>query len=275
MGERTVVVTGANTGIGLATASALAGQGWRVFVACRSEGKGAAAVASIKAATGNDAVFLLPLDLADLSSVRTCADAFLARGEALHVLINNAGGGGRRGLTKQGFELMFGVNHLGHFLLTELLLERLTSSGPARVVTVASDAHYSAPGIDWDALRRPARGITGLGEYAVSKLCNVLFSQELARRTEGTGVHAYALHPGVVASDIWRRVPWPVRPLVTRRMLTVDQGAQTSLYCATSPSVAGDSGRFYDKCALREASEVATPELGRALWERSEAWTTV
>ena len=275
MGERTVVVTGANTGIGLATASALAGQGWRVFVACRSEGKGAAAVASIKAATGNDAVFLLMLDLADLASVRTCAAEFLARGEALHVLINNAGVGGRRGLTKQGFELMFGVNHLGHFLLTQLLLERLTSSGPARVVTVASDAHYSAPGIDWDALRRPARGITGLGEYAVSKLCNVLFSQELARRTEGTGVHAYALHPGVVASDIWRRVPWPVRPLVTRRMLTVDQGAQTSLYCATSPSVAGDSGRFYDKCALREVSEVATPELGRALWERSEAWTTV
>jgi NAD(P)-dependent dehydrogenase (short-subunit alcohol dehydrogenase family) len=275
MDGRTVVVTGANTGIGLATASALAGQGWRVFVACRSEGKGAAAVAGIKAATGNDAVFLLMLDLADLSSVRACAAEFLARGEALHVLINNAGVGGRRGLTKQGFELMFGVNHLGHFLLTQLLLERLTSSGPARVVTVASDAHYSAPGIDWDALRRPARGITGLGEYAVSKLCNVLFSQELARRTEGTGVHAYALHPGVVASDIWRRVPWPVRPLVTRRMLTVDQGAQTSLYCATSPSVAGDSGRFYDKCALREASEVATPELGRALWERSEAWTTV
>jgi retinol dehydrogenase-12 len=275
VGERTVVVTGANTGIGLATASALAGQGWRVFVACRSEGKGAAAVAGIKAATGNDAVFLLMLDLADLASVRTCAAEFLARGEPLHVLINNAGVAGRRGLTKQGFELMFGVNHLGHFLLTELLLERLTSSGPARVVTVASDAHYSAPGIDWDALRRPARGITGLGEYAVSKLCNVLFSQELARRTEGTGVHAYALHPGVVASDIWRRVPWPVRPLVTRRMLTVDQGAQTSLYCATSPSVAGDSGRFYDKCALREASEVATPELGRALWERSEAWTTV
>ena len=275
VGERTVVVTGANTGIGLATAGALAGQGWRVYVTARSEGKGAAAVASIKAATGNDAVFLLPLDLADLSSVRTCADAFLARGEALHVLINNAGVGGRRGLTKQGFELMFGVNHLGHFLLTELLLERLTSSGPARVVTVASDAHYSAPGIDWDALRRPARGITGLGEYAVSKLCNVLFSQELARRTEGTGVHAYALHPGVVASDIWRRVPWPVRPVVTRNMLSVSEGAQTSLYCATSPSVAGDSGRFYDKCALREASEVATPELGRALWERSEAWTTV
>ena len=275
MGERTVVVTGANTGIGLATASALAGQGWRVWVTARSEGKGAAAVAGIRAATGNDAVFLLMLDLGDLSSVRACADAFLGRGEALHVLINNAGVGGARGLTRQGFELMFGVNHLGHFLLTQLLLERLVSSAPARVVTVSSDAHYNARGIDWDALRRPARGITGLGEYAVSKLCNVLFSQELARRTEGTGVHSYALHPGVVASDIWRRVPWPVRPLVTRRMLSVDQGAQTSLYCATSPSVASESGLFYDKCALREASEVATPELGRALWERSEAWTTV
>jgi len=220
-------------------------------------------------------VFFLALDLADLESVRACAAEFLGRGEPVQVLVNNAGVGGVRGLTRQGFELMFGVNHLGHFLLTQLLLERLTSSGPARVVTVSSDAHYNARGIDWDALRRPARGITGLGEYAVSKLCNVLFSQELARRTEGTGVHAYALHPGVVASDIWRRVPWPVRPLVTRRMLTVDQGAQTSLYCATSASVASDTGLFYDRCALREASEVATPELGRALWERSEAWTTV
>jgi retinol dehydrogenase 12 len=274
-GERTVLVTGANTGIGLATASALAGRGWRVWVACRSEAKGAAAVASIKAATGNDAVFLLMLDLADLGSVRDAAASFLEPYEPLHVLINNAGVGGVRGVTKQGFELMFGVNHLGHFLLTSLLLERLVSSGPARVVTVSSDAHYNAAGIDFEAVRRPARGITGLGEYAVSKLCNVLFSRELARRTAGTGVTTYALHPGVVASDIWRRVPWPVRPIMTRNMLSVSAGAQTSLYCATSAAVAADSGLFYDKCALREASEVATPELGRALWERSEAWTTV
>jgi retinol dehydrogenase-12 len=274
-GERTVLVTGANTGIGLATASALAGQGWRVWVAARSEAKGAAAVAGIKAATGSSAVFLLVLDLADLGSVRSGAEAFLELDEPVHVLLNNAGVGGARGVTKQGFELMFGVNHLGHFLLTQLLLERLVSSGPARVVTVSSDAHYSARGVDFEALRRPARGITGLGGYAVSKLCNVLFSQELARRTAGTGVTTYALHPGVVASDIWRRVPWPVRPLVTRRMLTVDQGAQTSLYCATSAAVAADSGLFYDKCAVRAASPVATPELGRALWERSEAWTTV
>jgi retinol dehydrogenase 12 len=273
MDARTALVTGANTGIGLATARALAGQGWRVWVTARSEGKGAAAVASIKATTGNDAVFLLMLDLADLGSVRDAAKSFLEPYEPLHVLINNAGVGGARGVTKQGFEMTFGVNHLGHFLFTQLLLDRLVASAPARVVTVASDAHYNARGVDFEAVRRPARGITGLGEYAVSKLCNVLFAQELARRTAGTGVHSYALHPGVVASDIWRRVPWPVRPLVTRRMLTVEQGAQTSLYCATSPEVAADSGRFYDRCAPREPSPVATPELAAALWTQSAEWT--
>jgi retinol dehydrogenase-12 len=267
------VVTGANTGIGKTTALALARQGWRVYVTSRSTEKGEAAVASIKAASGSGSVFFLALDLADLSSVRACAEGFLAQGEPLHVLVNNAGVAGVRGLTKQGFELMFGVNHLGHFLLTQLLLDRLTSGAPARVVTVASDAHYQARGIDWEAVRRPARGITGLGEYAVSKLANVLFSQELARRSAGTGVTTYALHPGVVASDIWRRVPWPVRPLMTRRMLSVDEGAATSLYCATSPEVAEASGLFYDKCAPRAASRVATPELGAELWQRSEAWT--
>jgi retinol dehydrogenase-12 len=273
LGGRTSLVTGANTGIGKATAEDLARRGGRVYVASRSAGKGEAAVASIKASSGSDSVFFLALDLADLSSVRACAEAFLDRGEPLHVLVNNAGVAGVRGLTRQGFELMFGVNHLGHFLLTQLLLDRIVDSAPARVVTVASDAHYQARGIDWEAVRRPARGITGLGEYAVSKLANVLFSQELARRTAGTGVTTYALHPGVVASDIWRRVPWPVRPLMTRRMLSVDQGAATSLYCATSPEVAEASGRFYDKCAERAPSRVATPELARELWRRSEAWT--
>jgi retinol dehydrogenase 12 len=273
VGGRTVLVTGGNTGIGRATASALAGQGWRVYVTSRSAAKGEEAVASIRAATGNESVFFLPLDLADLASVRSCASAFLARGEPLHVLINNAGVAGRRGLTRQGFELTFGVNHLGHFALTNALLGCLADSAPARVVTVASDAHYSARGVDFEAVRRPVRGLTGMREYAVSKLCNVLFSQELARRATGTGVTAYALHPGVVASDIWRRVPWPVRPLITRRMLSVDEGAATSLYCATSPEVAQASGFFYDKCAERAASPVATPELGRLLWDRSEAWT--
>jgi retinol dehydrogenase-12 len=226
----------------------------------------------IKAATGSDSVGFLPLDLADLESVRSCASAFLALGEPLHVLVNNAGVGGRRGLTRQGFELAFGVNHLGHFALTTALLGCLTASAPARVVNVSSDSHYSARGVDLDAVRRRTRSLTGLPEYQVSKLCNVLFTQEFARRLAGTGVTAYALHPGVVASDIWRRVPWPVRPLVTRRMLTVEEGAQTSLYCATALEVAGDTGKFYDKCAERAPSAVATPELGRLLWEKSEAW---
>jgi retinol dehydrogenase 12 len=274
-GGRVFLVTGANTGIGRATAEALARRGASVYLASRSAGKGEAAVAGIKAATGSSSVFFLALDLADLESVRSCAAEFLALGEPLHVLINNAGVGGARGLTRQGFELTFGVNHLGHFALTTALLERLVESAPARVVTVASDAHYSARGIDFAALRRPARGITGLPEYAVSKLCNVLFSAELARRVSGTGVTTYALHPGVVASDIWRRVPWPVRPLVTRRMLSVDEGAQTSLYCATSPDVADESGLFYDKCAQRAPSAVATPELAAELWRRSEEWATV
>jgi retinol dehydrogenase 12 len=272
LGGRTFLVTGGNTGIGRATVSGLAQRGARVYLASRSRAKGEAAVAAIRAATGNDAVFFLPLDLADLDSVRASAAAFLALDEPLHVLVNNAGVAGRRGLTRQGFELMFGVNHLGHFVLANALLGRLTDSGPARVVTVSSDAHYSAPGIDFEALRRPARGITGLPAYAVSKLCNVLFSAELARRVAGTGVATYALHPGVVASDMWRRVPWPVRPLITRRLLTVDQGAATSLYCTWSPDVAQASGRFYDRCAERAPSAVATPELGGLLWERSESW---
>jgi len=270
---RTFLVTGGNTGIGRAMAAGLAGRGGRVWIAARSRAKGEAAIAAIKAETGRDSVWFLPLDLADLESVRACASAFLALGEPLHVLVNNAGVGGARGVTRQGFEMTFGVNHLGHFALTNALLGCLTDSAPSRVVTVSSDAHYAAKGIDFEALRRPTRGITGLPEYAVSKLCNVLFTQELARRVAGTGVTTYALHPGVVASDIWRRVPWPVRPGITRRMLSVTEGAATSLYCATSPEVAHDSGRFYDKCAQRAPSAVATPELGRTLWDRSMAWT--
>ncbi len=270
---RTVLVTGANTGIGLATARSLAARGARVHVACRSAQKGKAAVADIIAGTGNQDVSFLQLDLADLASVRAGAQAFLATGEPLHVLINNAGIGGQRGLTKDGFELIFGVNHLGHFAFTMALLDCLTAS-KARIVNVASDAHYQARGIDFGLLRRRTRAITGLPEYAVSKLCNVLFTQELARRLAGTGVTAYALHPGVVASDIWRRVPWPVRPLITRRMLTVEQGAETSLYCATSPEVAGESGQYYDQCKVREPSPVATQELGERLWAKSESWIT-
>ena len=281
MGElsgRTFLVTGANTGIGLATATALAARGGTVTVAARSADKGAAAVAAIAAQTGNEQVRFLQLDLSDLAAVRAAAVAFRATGEPLDVLINNAGVAGRRGLTRDGFELMFGVNHLGHFAFTLGLLDCLTVSAGrdgqgARIVNVSSDAHYQAAGVDFGQVRRRTRTITGVPEYEVSKLCNVLFSQELSRRLTGTGVTSYALHPGVVASDIWRRVPWPARRLVTRRMLTVEQGARTSLYCATEPALAADSGRYYDACAERMASPVATAELAGQLWEHSEHWT--
>ena len=260
----------------MSTAVALARDGGRVYIACRSAAAGEAAAERIRAQAGSADVRLLTLDLASLSSVRACAASFLERDEPLHVLVNNAGIGGQRGLTADGFEQHFGVNHLGHFALTHLLLERLTASGPgARIVNVSSEAHYSASGIDFAAVRRRTATFAGMREYSVSKLCNVLFTQELARRLAGTGVTTYALHPGVVASDIWRRVPRLARPVITRRMLTIEQGAVTSVYCATSPAVASDSGLFYDKCAVREPSRVATPELAELLWKYSAEWTGI
>jgi NAD(P)-dependent dehydrogenase (short-subunit alcohol dehydrogenase family) len=266
---RTFLVTGANTGIGRATAVDLAGRGGRVYLACRSEEKTKPVLDEI----GEHAMFLR-LDLGDFGSVRECAAAFLARDEPLHVLLNNAGLAGQRGLTASGFELAFGVNHVGHFLLTNLLLDRIKESAPARIVNVSSVGHYQAKGIDYDAVRKPTRNITGLPEYAVSKLANVLHAQELARRLEGTGVTTYSLHPGAIASDVWRRIPWPVAPIMKLFMKNTEEGAQTSLYCATSSEVASASGRYYDNCAEKEPSKVATPELGAQLWQKSEEWTT-
>jgi retinol dehydrogenase 12 len=267
---RTFLVTGANAGIGYATAEELARCGGRVYLGARSQAKGEQAIAAIRAATGSNEVQLLNLDLSDLASVQRAAQWVLDRGEPLHVLINNAGVGGGRGRTADGFEIHFGVNHLGHFALTQALLPLLTASAPARIVNVASDSHYQAKGINFDGLRSRTKGITGLPEYAVSKLCNVLHAAELGRRLAGTDVTAYSLHPGVVASQIWRRVPWPVRQIVTRRMLTIEQGARTSLYCATSPEVAGETGLYYDKCKRTEPSRLATRELAARLWEYSE-----
>src|SRR5262245_37527212 len=160
---KTFLVTGANTGIGRVTAETLARRGGKVFLACRSEDKTRPVLDAIRAA-GGEAEFLA-LDLGSLASVRASAKAFLDRGEPLHVLINNAGLAGVRGLTKDGFELIFGTNHLGPFLFTTLLLPRLRESAPARIVNVSSKAHYEAKGIDWDVLRKPTATITGLREY--------------------------------------------------------------------------------------------------------------
>jgi NAD(P)-dependent dehydrogenase (short-subunit alcohol dehydrogenase family) len=270
---RTFLITGANTGIGHETARALATRGARLHLACRSEDAGRRTIEEITAQTGNRELALLSLDLGDLDSVRRCADAFLSTGEPLHVLINNAGLAGAHGMTASGFEIAFGTNHVGPFLLTSRLLDRLRSSAPARIVNVASVAHYNAPGIDWEAIRKRTRSFTGMREYSTSKLANVLHAQELGRRLDGAGVTTYALHPGTIASDIWRRVPWPLRPLMTRRMQSPEQGARTSLYCATSPDVAGETGGYYDDCRRKEPAAAATAGLAAELWRRSVEWT--
>ena len=265
--DRTFLVTGANTGIGLATARALDNRGARVLLACRNEDKTRAVVKEL-----SDRAEFRALDLGDLESVRGCAERFLSSGEPLHGLINNAGLAGQRGVTASGFELAFGTNHVGHFLLSRLLLDRLIESAPARIVNVASEAHRGAPGIDFDAVRQPTRSRTGFPEYAVSKLANVLHVQELAKRLDGNGVTTYAIHPGVIASDIWRRVPWPVRPLMMLRMDSPERGAETSVHCATAPELAGETGGYYEQSRPREPGPAATPELAAELWERSEAW---
>jgi NAD(P)-dependent dehydrogenase (short-subunit alcohol dehydrogenase family) len=270
---RVVLVTGANTGIGRVTARELAQQGAHVFAACRSVERAQSVLDEIRALPDSGAVEFLPLDLGDFESVRRCATTFLARGLPLHVLINNAGLAGARGFTTSGFELAFGVNHLGHFLLTQLLMDRIKGSAPARIVTVASIAHFRAPGIDWQAVREPTRTATGLREYRISKLANVLFSAELGRRLNASGVSTYSLHPGVVGSDVWRSVPWPLRSLVKLATISTQKGAQTTLHCATSPSAGKETGLYYDECRPTVPSKLAQDtNLATQLWTRSEGW---
>ena len=269
---RHFIVTGANTGIGKETARGLAQGGAQVTLAGRSEDKTRAAMAEISAETPGADLAFLQIDLADFASVRKAADEFLAGGQPLHGLINNAGLAGVPGMTTSGFEMTFGTNYVGPFLFTQLLLDRLKQADAARIVNVASTMHYQAKGIDWDAVRQPMTSRLGLKEYAVSKLANVLHAQELARHLADTNVTTYSLHPGVIASDVYRQVPWPLRKVMTMFMKSTKDGAKTSLYCATSPEVAGDSGRYYDDAKEKAPSRVATPELGAELWERSVAW---
>lgn len=175
------LITGANIGIGRITAIELAKNGFKVVIAGRSIERTQPVLDQINSLEVLQKPIFIPLELASLASVRECARLFLELNLPLHLLINNAGVAGQRGLTQDGFEMAFGINHLGHFLLTQLLIEKLQSSRLSRVITVSSRAHKRASGFDWEALRQPTKSWTGIQEYANSKLANVLFSSELAK----------------------------------------------------------------------------------------------
>ncbi|MEQ3725523.1 SDR family oxidoreductase [Alcanivorax sp.] len=269
---KVALVTGANTGIGRVTALQLAKRGAHVFLACRSKQKAQPVVDEIRQCGVGRGEFL-HLDLGDLVSVRECAEDFLARQLPLHILVANAGLAGKKGMTASGFELSFGVCHVGHFQLVKLLKPCLLSSAPARVVVVSSKAHRHLKALDLDAVRQPTRSPGGLKEYGAAKLANLLFAKELGRRLEGTGVTVYAVHPGIVASDIWRRVPQPMRMLIRRFMVSPEEGAQTSLYCATDESLALHTGGYYERSQQVAASPLANDiNLAGRLWHASENW---
>ena len=271
---KVALVTGANSGIGRVTARTLALDGWHVFLACRDEVRTRPVLDDIAHASGGAArAEFLPLELGDLDSVRQCAALFLARKLPLHLLVANAGLAGSLGMSKSGFERTFGICHMGHFLLTQLLVDSLKTSAPARIVVVASTAHRQAKGIDFGKLRQRSASSTGLPEYAVAKLSNVLFARELARRLQGTGVTTYSLHPGVVATNVWRSLPGPLAKIAKWFMISEEQGAATTLHCATSPQAGQESGLYYEKCRVIEPAPPGRDDaLARKLWEQSEQW---
>jgi len=272
-----VLITGGNTGIGKETAVGLAAKGAHVVFTSRDEARGHAAMNEIRQRSGSELVDVIPLDLARLASVRECAASFLDRYDRLDVLVNNAGLVlASRTVTEDGLEATFQVNHLGHFLLTALLRERLVASAPARVVNVASDAHTSAKrGLDFDDLQSERR-YRAFAVYGKSKLANILFTRELARRLDGTGVTANAVHPGFVATRFGRdgdtgllgRIAMPLmRPFA----LDATAGAQTSIYVASDPTVDGITGAYWVKCAQAVPSDPAHDDAAaRRLWDVSE-----
>lgn len=250
--RKRIVVTGANTGVGRATAAALASWGAEVILACRSAARASEALRTIPGSR------FLHLDLADLGSVRRAAATL--EGVRVDVLINNAGIGGARGATAQGFELAFGVNHLGHALFTSLVRWD-------RVVHLGSGSHEQATGLDFAALRRPTKSLLGFREYAASKLAVMLFHRALVQR----GRRSYVADPGDVASDAWRRVPWPVRPWLTRSMKSPAEGAQTPVFCAVTHDL--PTGLYCDARPREPSTLARDPALAEQLWQRTFEWT--
>ena len=272
---RTFFVTGANSGIGRALVEAIAARGCNVVLATRSEERTTPVLQEIQSRYPAARLQWVHIDVSDLTSVRRAAEAFLATGQPIDVLVNNAGIAGTRRLSKDGFDITYATNHIGPFLLTNLLLPKLRESPQGRVVNVASAAHMMVKEIDWSVLeRRAAPKRSGFKDYAVTKFMNVLHAKELARRLTGSRVTTYALHPGAVASNIWRALPRPVQWFGKLFMLSNEEGARTPLYCATAPELSTTSGRYYDRGREARTNPLAEDAtLARELWERTAAIT--
>ncbi len=272
-----VVVTGGNSGIGKEAAVAMAAMGATVVITARDQAKGDQALDELRYRSGRDTVEVMALDLSDFASVRAFAAQVVDRHDRLDVLVNNAGGIlSQRLETVQGFEMTFGVNHLGHFLLTDLLLDRLKDSGPSRVVTVSSIAHrYALRGLSYADLQS-THHYWSMDAYAQSKLANVLFTRELARRLDGSGVTANCLHPGVVrtgfgSSDDTTGLERLAMLAGSPFFVNATRGARTTVFLASSPAVAGRTGGYYVRCREHRPSSVARdPEAARHLWQISE-----
>jgi NAD(P)-dependent dehydrogenase (short-subunit alcohol dehydrogenase family) len=271
---RICLVTGATSGIGEATAAGLAKLGAQVILVGRDKQRGQASRDAVRAQSGSDRVDLLLADLQSPQEIEALALQVLDRYPALHVLVNNAGVVNlKREVTPTGYERTFAVNHLAYFQLTSLLLDRLRASAPARIVNVASHGHKFGS-IDLDDLQTERKKYGWFRVYCVSKLANVLFTYELARRLEGSGVTANCLHPGAVATSLGKnngRLGRTVLPLLKPFFLSPEQGAATSIHLASSPGLANTSGRYFVKCREAPSSDASHDEaVARALWDASE-----
>jgi len=276
MAGKTCLVTGATAGIGRVTALELAHMGANVVIAGRDPAKCALTANDIREESGNPAVDFLVADLSSQEEVRRLANEFRERHQHLDVLVNNAGAiHMSRRKSVDGIEMTFALNHLSYFLLTNLLLDLLLASSPARVVNVASVVHQKAK-IDLFDIHAPRR-YSGFRAYSRSKLCNLLFTFELARRLEGTGVTANALHPGLVASNILSNngiLGRFLNMMLGIRGISVESGALTSVYAASSPEMEGVSGKYLDKKKIVPSSARSFDEAqAAALWELSASLT--
>lgn len=273
------LVTGATAGIGRITAAALAGQGAQLVVHGRNKAKTEETVQELKASTGNQQISYLLADFSDLDQVRGLAKNFQDRYEHLHLLVNNAGGFfNKRTPTPYGVELTFLVNHLAPFLLTNLLLDTLKNSAPSRIINVSSEAHRQDQ-MDFENLDFK-KGYFGIKAYARSKLANILFTYQLARRLEGTGVTVNALHPGHIATDIWKTNFGLIGPALKRIMglfsLTPEEGAENSITLATSPDLEGVNGKYFIKNEPAQSSPISYDEdTARRLWDVSADLTSL